>query len=199
MFRLGLTGSIATGKSTVLNMFKDRDIPVYSADQAVHELYEGEASQSIEAHFPGVTENGKVQRDKLAAHLIARPEAFEKLEEIVHPLVRGKMLAFLDREAARGAGLAVLEVPLLFETGYPYPFDGVAVVICSDAEQRRRALDRRGMSVEKLDAILARQVPQAEKRQRADFVINTDQPLKATAAEVDAVIAHYLNRTGNQS
>ncbi|WP_438268461.1 dephospho-CoA kinase [Mariluticola halotolerans] len=188
MFALGLTGSIATGKSTVLALFKDQGIPVYSADDAVHALYQGEAVTPVEALFPGVAENGVINRQKLAGALIAAPDRIGELEAVVHPLVHQKMQQFLDDTAADGADLAVLEIPLLFETGKDYPVDAVAVTACSDAEQRRRALARPGMSVEKLETILARQMPQAEKKRRAGFVINTDVPLPDTRAEVIEII-----------
>lgn len=199
MIRLGLTGSIATGKSTVLEMFRARDIPVYSADTAVHALYAGEATAEVEALFPGVTEDGVVDRARLSKLLVDTPDGFAKLEALIHPLVREKMLAFLDEAEATGADLAVLEIPLLYETGHPYPLDAVAVVSCSDAEQRRRALAREGMSVEKLDAILARQVSQAEKRLRADFVISTDGSEAETAAEVDQLIATLRKNTSDSA
>ncbi len=188
MFALGLTGSIATGKSTVLALFKDQGIPVYSADDAVHALYQGEAVTPVEALFPGVAENGVINRQKLAGALIAAPDRIGELEAVVHPLVHQKMQQFLDDTAADGADLAVLEIPLLLETGKDYPVDAVAVTACSDAEQRRRALARPGMSVEKLETILARQMPQAEKKRRAGFVINTDVPLPDTRAEVIEII-----------
>ncbi len=188
MFALGLTGSIATGKSTVLALFKDQGIPVYSADDAVHVLYQGEAVTPVEALFPGVAQNGVINRQKLAGALIAAPDRIGELEAVVHPLVHQKMQQFLDDTAADGADLAVLEIPLLFETGKDYPVDAVAVTACSDAEQRRRALARPGMSVEKLETILARQMPQAEKKRRAGFVINTDVPLPDTRAEVIEII-----------
>lgn len=188
MFALGLTGSIATGKSTVLALFKDQGIPVYSADDAVHALYQGEAVTPVEALFPGVAQNGVINRQKLAGALIAAPDRIGELEAVVHPLVHQKMQQFLDDTAADGADLAVLEIPLLFETGKDYPVDAVAVTACSDAEQRRRALARPGMSVEKLETILARQIPQAEKKRRAGFVINTDVALPDTRAEVIEII-----------
>jgi len=199
MIRLGLTGSIATGKSTVLEMFRARDIPVYSADEAVHALYAGDAVAEVGALFPGVTVNGAVDRARLSKKLLETPDGFAKLEALVHPLVRQKMLAFLDEAEAAGADLAVLEIPLLYETGHPYPLDAVAVVSCADAEQRRRALARAGMSVEKLDAILARQVPQAEKRLRADFVISTDGPEVDTAAEVDQLLTILRKRAADNA
>jgi len=188
MFALGLTGSIATGKSTVLAIFEDLAIPVYSADAAVHELYQGAAVEPVEALFPGVTDKGVIDRQKLAKALVAAPDRISELEAVVHPLVREKMQQFLRHAADSGAALAVLEIPLLYETGADYPVDAIAVTACSDAEQRRRALARPGMSVEKLETILARQMPQAEKKRRADFVINTDVPLPATRAEVIEII-----------
>lgn len=189
MFRLGLTGSIATGKSTVLRFFAELDLPVYSADAAVHELYAGPAVPAVEALFPGVTANGTVDRAKLAARLVESPGELPRLEAVVHPLVRDKMADFLGKAGAAGADLAVLEIPLLFETRHEYPLDAVAVTVCSDEVQRRRALARPGMSVEKLETVLARQVPQAEKMQKADFVIRTDVSLDRTRAEVARIAA----------
>ncbi len=196
MFVLGLTGSIATGKSTVLEFFEQAGVPAYSADAAVHALYEDEAVEAITAEFPGVATGGRIDRQKLGAALAGDPVRYAALENIVHPLVRGKMLDFLDAARADGADLAVIEVPLLFETGSRYPVDAVAVTTCSEAEQRRRALERPGMTVEKFDGLLARQMRQAEKKRRADFVIDTGTTLAATRAAVDAVIVQCRARAG---
>ena len=188
MFRLGLTGSIATGKSTVLSMFRDMGVPVYSADDAVHELYKGEAVAPVEALFSGVGASGEIDRKLLARKLVEQPERIPELEAIVHPLVRQKMIAFLQECEEKAVDLAVLEIPLLFETGNAYPLDAIAVTACAEAEQRLRALARPGMNVEKLETILARQMPQAEKKARADFVINTDIELEQTRAEVEKIV-----------
>lgn len=196
MFVLGLTGSIATGKSTVLEFFAQAGVPTYSADTAVHELYDGDAVAAIAAAFPDAAENGRIDRRKLSALLADNPARYTELEEIVHPLVRGKMLEFLDSARDQGADMAVIEVPLLFETGARYPVDAVAVTACPDEEQRRRALARPGMTVEKFDDLLARQMPQADKKERADFVIDTGTTLEATRQAVDTVVAECRARTG---
>ena len=194
MFKLGLTGSIATGKSTVLGMFETRGVPVFSADAAVHRLYAGSGAAAVEALFPGVVVYGRVDRSRLADRLVAAPGRLAELEAVIHPLVRGEVGAFFAAAAAEGAKLAVIDIPLLFETGFDYGLDGVAVTICSAATQRKRALARPGMTVEKLDAILARQLPQAEKRQRATYAFDTDMPLAATEGMVEALIAAVAAR-----
>lgn len=192
MFSLGLTGSIATGKSTALKIFGEQ-VPIYSADAAVHELYTGEAVAPVSAAFPGVVENGVINRQKLGQILVEHPQRLAALEKIVHPLVHQKMQQFLEKSQADGAELVVLEIPLLFETGYSYPIDAVAVTACSDEEQRRRALARPGMSVEKLETILARQMPQAEKKKKADFIISTDNGIEDTRAQIDAIMLECRN------
>lgn len=188
MFKLGLTGSIATGKSTVLQMFSDLGVPTYSADKAVHELYAGEAIAPLSDAIPGIVKDGTIDRAALAAIIVEQPEKLAEVEDIVHPLVFQKMQHFLQKAAATGADLAVLEIPLLFETGRDYQLDAIAVTICNDQEQRRRALAREGMSVEKLETILARQLPQADKQKRANFVIRTDLPLNETRQMVKNTI-----------
>ncbi|MDB5623784.1 MAG: coaE [Devosia sp.] len=189
MYRLGLTGSIATGKSSVLAAFGDAGVPVLSADAVVAELYAGAAAGEIEALFPGVVVNGVVDRARLSLRLQRDPDGFGQLEAVVHPLVRSRIKAFLEQAAAEGEQLAVVEVPLLFESGYDYGFDGVAVTTVDPALQAERALARPGMTVEKLQTILARQLPQAEKQERADWVFDTGHSLAATRAEVTALVA----------
>lgn len=188
MWTLGLTGSIASGKSTVGKMFEEVGVPVFSSDAAVHALYRGAAVAPIEAAFPGTTRNGEVDRTALSARLVAEPHRLAELETIVHPLVRTEIGRFLAAAEARGAPLAVVDIPLLFEGRHPYGLDRVAVTVASDATIRERALARPGMSVEKLDAILARQLPQAEKKRRADYVFDTDRPLADTRAAVAALV-----------
>lgn len=188
MYRLGLTGSIATGKSAVLAAFAANGVPVFSADAAVAALYAGPAALAVEALFPGVLVDGAVDRTRLSRQLAQAPQKFGELEALIHPLVRARIAAFLEEAQAAGATLAVVEVPLLFETGHDYGFDGVAVTVVDPAIQRERALARSGMTVEKLQTILARQLPQAEKKQRADFVLDTGKPLAATEAEVAALV-----------
>ena len=189
MIRLGLTGSIASGKSTALQVFADLGVPIFSSDAVVHELYEAEAVPVVERLFPGVTTHGKVDRAVLSRRLVADPKALRRLEATIHPLVRARMAKFLSDAEAGGAALAVVDVPLLFETGFDYGLDKIALTSASDETIRRRALARPGMSVEKLNAILARQMPQAEKRKRADYVFDTDRPIEDTVAEITALVA----------
>lgn len=188
MLKLGLTGSIATGKSTVLAAFAARGVPVFSSDEAVHQLYEGEAVGPVGRLFPAVIHGGKVDRAALGAALIAAPERLAALEAVVHPLVRARIAAFLAAAEAAGAPLAVVDIPLLYEGGYDYGLDQVAVTVVDAPTQRRRALARPGMTVEKLQTILARQLPQADKRQRADYVFDTGKARTVIDAEVAALI-----------
>jgi len=187
--RLGLTGSIATGKSTVLEVFARRGVPVFSADAAVHALYDGgEAVAPLGELFPEVVHSGKVDRAALSARLPADPKNLGRIEAIVHPLVRRRMRQFFADAAAKNLPLAVADVPLLFETGYDGDIDAVLVTAVDENTMRQRALARPGMTVEKLDAILARQMPQAEKKRRAGYVVDTGRPIRDTAAEVEALI-----------
>jgi dephospho-CoA kinase len=188
MLKLGLTGSIATGKSTVLRAFAALGVPTFSADEAVHELYEGEAVAALREVFPEVINGGKVDRGALSARLVKHPEDLRKVEAIVHPLVRSRIVAFLAEAEAGGAPLAVVDIPLLFETGHGYGLDAVAVTVVDDAVLRGRALTRPGMTVEKLDTILARQLPQAEKQRRADYVIDTGGSIRDTEAAVATLV-----------
>lgn len=188
MFKLGLTGSIASGKSTVLGYFAARGVPVFSSDDAVHELYRGEAVAPVEALFPGVARDGVIDRADLSRRLVAEPARLPALEAVVHPLVRARITRFLDEAAKEGARLAVVDIPLLFENGVDWGFDAVLVTMVDAAEQRRRALARPGMTVEKLEAILARQMPQAEKARRATYIVDTTGDRAAVRAEVDALI-----------
>ena len=188
MLKLGLTGSIATGKSTVLAAFADLDIPTFSSDEAVHELYAAEAVAPVEAAFPGVSKGGAIDRMELSRRLIADPGRLAELEVIVHPLVRRRIGDFLAVAAATGAPIAVVDIPLLFENGVDWGFDAIIVTMVDEAEQRRRALARPGMTVEKLEAILARQLPQAEKVRRATYVLDTSAPVEATRRAVAALV-----------
>lgn len=189
MIRLGLTGSIATGKSTTLDHFASLGVPVFSADAAVHEFYAGPASEAVEALFPGVVQDGVVDRSRLSAALLAEPEKIRALEDEIHPLVRRRIAEFLVEAEMRGARLAVVDIPLLYESAYDYGLDKVAVTYCTPALQRRRALARQGMTVEKLEAILARQMPQEDKKARADFIIDTSGALADTHAAVEKIVA----------
>jgi dephospho-CoA kinase len=188
MLKLGLTGSIATGKSTVLKAFADRGIPTFSSDAAVHGLYSGNAAPLVETLFPGVVADGVVDREKLSARLLGHPERLAALEAAIHPLVRLKIAGFLADAERSGAAVAVVDIPLLFENGVEWGLDGVVVTTVDDAELRRRALARPGMSVEKLDAILARQLPQSEKVKRADYVIETSGSIEQTGRAVGELV-----------
>jgi dephospho-CoA kinase len=173
MIVLGLTGSIGMGKSTTATLFAEAGVPVYDADATVHMLYEGEAVPAIEAAFPGTTADGKVDRNKLSARVVHDPAAIKRLEQIVHPMLGASRQKFLDDAERSGAPVAVVDVPLLFETGGEKRVDAVVVVTTTPELQRQRILARDNMTSEKLDAILARQLPDAEKRRRADFVVDT--------------------------
>ena len=186
MIVVGLTGSIGMGKTTTADMFAALGVPVHSSDAAVHALYRGRAAPLIEAAFPGSVENGAVDREALSRHVIGRPEAIARLEAIVHPLVLEAQVAFLEREKA--APLVLLDIPLLFETGGETRCDKVAVVTAPADIQRRRVLARPGMTVQKFEAILARQMPDAEKRRRADFVIDTGSGLEPARRAVTAIV-----------
>jgi dephospho-CoA kinase len=188
MIVLGLTGSIGMGKSTTAEMFAEAGVPVHDSDEAVHRLYAGEAAPLIEAAFPGVTVAGAVDRAKLATRVLGDPAALKRLEAIVHPLVRADADAFLARHRLAGAPLAVLDIPLLFETGGRDRVDKVVVVSAPPEIQRRRVLARPGMTGEKFESILRRQMPDAEKRRLADFVIDTGKGLDAARAEVATIV-----------
>lgn len=188
MLVLGLTGSIGMGKSTTAGFFRALGVPVHDADAAVHRLYSGEAVPLIEAAFPGTTSEGRVDRDKLAAAVIGRPEALKRLEGIVHPLVGRAERDFRLRAAAAGHQLVVLDIPLLFETGGDRRVDAVVVVTAPKSVQRARVLARPGMTAEKLEAILARQMPDEDKRRRAHFVIDTGRGLEAASRQVADIV-----------
>ena len=196
MLLIGLTGSIGMGKSTAANRFRANGIAVIDADAEVHKLYRGAAVDPIEAAFPGTTGQAGVDRQKLAAALLADPSGFKRLEAIVHPLVHAAEKALLNTEADRGAAMAVLEIPLLFETGGDKRVDVTVVVSAPLAMQRRRVLDRPGMTPEKLDQILSRQLPDAEKRQRADFVVDTSKTISETELQIDKIVAQLHGRDG---
>jgi dephospho-CoA kinase len=188
MFILGLTGSLGMGKSTTARFFAEAGVPVHDADAVVQKLYEGEAVAAIEAAFPGTTAGGKVDRNKLAARVLGDAAALKRLEAIVHPLVQQAEQRLLAEARARGERIAVLDIPLLFETGGDGRVDAVVVVSAPPEVQRTRVLERPGMTIEKLDAILAKQMPDAEKRARADFVVDTSQGYEAARAQVRAIL-----------
>jgi dephospho-CoA kinase len=189
MIVLGLTGSIGMGKSTTAKLFAEAGVPVYDADAAVHELYQGEAVSVIEAAFPGTTENGKVDRDRLSARVVHDPAAMKRLEEIVHPMLGASRQKFLREAEQSGAAVAVVDVPLLFETGGERNVDAVVVVTTSPELQRERILSRPNMTEEKLAGILARQMPDAEKRKRAHFVVDTSHGLDPVRARIRDILA----------
>ena len=189
MIVLGLTGSIGMGKSTTAKMFAEAGVPVHDSDETAHRLYAGKAAPLVEAAFPGTTASGVVDRAKLAERVLGAAGALKTLEAIIHPLVRADADAFLAKHRAAGAPLAVLDIPLLFETGGRNRVDKVVVVTAPAEIQRARVLARPGMSAEKLAAILAKQVPDAEKRRQADFIIDTGLGFDAARAAVRAIIA----------
>ncbi|TGV08147.1 dephospho-CoA kinase [Mesorhizobium sp. M8A.F.Ca.ET.173.01.1.1] len=189
MIVLGLTGSIGMGKSTTAKMFTEAGVPVHDSDETVHRLYAGKAAPLVEAAFPGTTADGSVDRAKLGARVLGDAAALKKLEAIIHPLVRADADAFLAKHRNAGESIAVLDIPLLFETGGRGRVDKVVVVTAPAEVQRQRVLARPGMSEEKLASILAKQVPDAEKRRLADFVIDTGNGLDAARAAVAAIIA----------
>jgi dephospho-CoA kinase len=189
MFILGLTGSLGMGKSTTATMFAEEGVPVHDADAVVHRLYEGEAMPLIEAAFPGTTAGGKVDRDKLGQCVLGDEAAISKLEQIVHPLVRQAEERFLAEAERGGAKVAVLDIPLLFETGAEIRCDAVAVVSAPAEVQRARAFERPGMTEAKFQAILANQMPDADKRARADFVVDSGQGYEHARAQVRDILA----------
>ncbi len=189
MFILGLTGSIGMGKSTTAKMFADEGVPVHDADAAVHRLYEGEATPLIEAAFPGTTGGGIVDRAKLGQRVLGDDAAIRKLEQIVHPLVMQVRERFLADAEASGAKIALLDVPLLYETGGDARCDAVVVVSAPAEVQKARSFERPGMTEAKFAAILAKQMPDADKRARADFVVDTSQGFDAARARVREILA----------
>jgi dephospho-CoA kinase len=188
MFVIGLTGSVGMGKSTAARFFAEQGVPVHDADAVVHQLYAGEAVPAIEAAFPGTTQDGKVDRNRLATLVLDDPTALKKLEAIVHPLVHAAERRLLAEAAARGVKVAVLDIPLLFETGADNRVDAIVVVSAPAEVQQSRVLTRPGMTIEKLDAILGRQMPDAEKRRQADFVVDTSGSFDATRAQIRAIL-----------
>jgi dephospho-CoA kinase len=188
MIVLGLTGSIGMGKSTTAKLLAEAGVPVYDADATVHMIYENEAAPAVEAAFPGTTIDGKVDRGKLSAQVVHDPEAMKKLEAIVHPMLRAHHQKFLDDAERSGAPIAVVDVPLLFETGGEKRVDAVLVVTTTPEIQRARILARDNMNSEKLAGILARQLPDAEKRRRADFVVDTSHGLDPVRTQIRDIL-----------
>jgi dephospho-CoA kinase len=198
MFVIGLTGSIAMGKSTTARMFVEEGVPVHDADAAVHRLYESEAVSAIEAEFPGTTRDGRVDRALLGQRVAGNPEALRRLETIVHPLVAAVRDRFLADARAKGAKVAVLDVPLLFETGGDKRVDAVVVVSAPADVQRARMLER-GIPAERMAALLARQMPDAEKRRRADFVVDTGHGIEHARAQVRQILGVVATMPKRQS
>jgi dephospho-CoA kinase len=188
MIVLGLTGSIGMGKSTAADFFAEAGVPVHDADAVVHRLYAGEAAPLIEAAFPGTTAGGSVDRTLLAKRVLGDPAALKRLEAIVHPLVRREEERFLAQAEAAGTAVAVLNIPLLFESGAERRCDAVAVVSAPAEMQRERVMARPGMTEEKFTGLLAKQMPDAEKRRRADFVVDSSQDFDSTRAQVRAIL-----------
>jgi dephospho-CoA kinase len=188
MIVLGLTGSIGMGKSTAAGFFAEAGVPVHDADAVVHRLYAGEAVPAIEAAFPGTTSDAKIDRGRLAERVLADPAALKRLEAIVHPLVRRDEEQFLAQAEAAGAEVVVLNIPLLFETGGDRRCDAVVVVSAPVEMQRERVMSRPGMTEEKFASLLGKQVPDAEKRRRADFVVDSSKDFDSTRAQIRAIL-----------
>jgi dephospho-CoA kinase len=197
MLRVGLTGSIGMGKSTTANLFAEAGVPVNDADAVVHHLYRGEAAPPVEAAFPGSVKDGVVDRQELARQLTLRSDGFKLLEQIVHPLVRKREAAFIEKERERGTAMILLDIPLLFESGAQDRVDVIVVVSCDPQIQRQRVLARPNMTDEKFNMILSRQTPDAEKRARADYVIDTGQGIEPAKQRVAEIITDLKRRMAN--
>ncbi len=188
MVVLGLTGSIGMGKSTTAHFFTEAGVPVLDSDAVVHALYEGEAVAPIEQAFPGTNINGRIDRAELSRRVLGNASAFRQLEAIVHPLVRKAQARFLAEAERAGAKVAVLDIPLLFETNADQRVDAVVVVTAPGVIQRARVGERAGMTPAKLDALLQKQVPDADKRRRADFIVDTSHGFDSARAQVRAIL-----------
>jgi dephospho-CoA kinase len=197
MLIVGLTGSIGMGKSTAAAYLRTRGVAVFDADAEVHRLYEEDAVGAIEAAFPGTTVDGRVDRNRLSTALLLAPERFGELEAIVHPLVRTSERAFLKTQAARGAKIAVLEIPLLFETGADRMVDTTIVMSSTPELQRARLMKRDNITREKLERLIARQMSDAEKRQRAEFIVDTSGAIPEGQAQLDAILSQLQDRPGD--
>jgi dephospho-CoA kinase len=187
-FVLCLTGSLAMGKSTAAKFFAECGVPVHDSDAVVHALYQGEAAALIERAFPGSTSGGTVDRAKLAEIVVNDRAAIARLEAIIHPLVTASREKFLAQAQAQGTAVVVVDIPLLFETDAQSRCDAVVVVSAPAADQRRRALDRPGMTEEKFEALLAKQLPDTEKRRRADFIVDSSQGFDHTRAQIRDIL-----------
>lgn len=193
MIKLGLTGSIGMGKSTTAQIFADKGVPVYDADATVHQLYQSEAVPLIAEAFPEAVIDGQIDRKILSASVLGKPDQLKKLENIVHPLVHAKEQQFLRAAEAKGAKLVVLDIPLLFETGGTNRVDQILVVSAPYEMQRERVLSRENMTEEKFQSILARQMPDAEKRAKADFIVDTGQDKEFARQQVSEILEKLLN------
>ena len=198
MIVLGLTGSVGMGKSATAKMFADEGVPVFDADAAVHRLYEGEAAPPIAAAFPAAVSAGRVDRERLSRAVVGNSEAFARLEAIIHPLVRKAREKFIAAAKAEGAEIVVLDIPLLFETGGEHEVDKIVVVSAPQPVQKERVLARAGMTEEKFGAIVAKQMPDSEKRKRADFVIDTSRGFGAAGEEVRAILRALSETKGTR-
>ena len=196
MLLMGVTGSIGMGKSTIAGRLRTLGVPVCDADAIVHELYKGEAVRGVEEVFPGTTANGKIDRKLLSLQLMADPDGFKKLENIVHPIVYAKEREFLNAQFEADVSLVAIEVPLLFETYGDARFDVTMVVSAPYSVQKERVLQRPGMTEAKFEQILSRQLSDSEKRRRADFVVDTGQDVERSFAEVDAIVESLKIRKG---
>jgi len=196
-FVLGLTGSIGMGKSATADLFRRLGVPVHDADATVHRLYRGRAAAPIEKEFPGTVSDGIVDRTKLGAAVFNDPERMKRLEAIVHPLVREEEDNFLKRVADL-APVAILDIPLLFETGGEWRCDATLVVTAPTSVQRARVMGRPGMTEQKFSAILAKQMPDAEKRARAHFLVDTGRGFASAEAQVRSILACLAGRPGRR-
>ncbi len=198
MIVVGLTGSIAMGKSTLAAIFRELGVPVFDADAAVHDLYRGDGARAVEAAFPGVLVDGAVDRERLAARVVGDPEAMKRLEAIVHPAVAERRTRFLDEARRAGARAAILDVPLLFETGGEALVDVVVVVSARPEVQRARALGRPGADAERFEGLLKRQTPDVDKRRRAHFVIDTSGSLEDSRRQAEDFLRAIVGCEGRQ-
>ena len=198
-FRLGLTGSIGMGKSTTAGLFRELGVPVHDADAAVHDIYANEGVAPVEAAFPGVSVDGRIDRARLGPLVLNDGPAMKRLEAIVHPLVRAREAAFLEQTGRDGAPIALLDIPLLYETGAEGRVDAIVVVSAPESVQRARVLARPGMTEAKLQAIASRQMPDSEKRRRADFVIQTGDGIPAAREQVIELLRVLTGRLGTEN
>ena len=198
-FRLGLTGSIGMGKSTTAGLFRELGVPVHDADAAVHDIYSHEGVAPVEAAFPGVSVEGRIDRARLGPLVLNDGPAMKRLETIVHPLVRAREAAFLEQAGRDGATIAVLDIPLLYETGADGRVDAIVVVSAPESVQRARVLSRPGMTEDKFSAILSRQIADSEKRRRADFIIETGNGIPAARDQVAALLRTLDERLGTKN